>query len=403
MSFRKKRGTSTNSRKYNKNDSKIDFEGANEDSSDEENANYGKRRRRDLDEDVSSDEDDVDDSSESEEEEEVEETVEAKKIRLAKEYLSTVSEKIGDSDSSGSSSEEDDEDEDEESVDDHTNIARKLAKERLKRGGLLSQAIAKKVRKSIFQMYTTCGILPQTDSDDITNNTFPSIFTNDQTSKFVSSPYMKQLRGHDLTPTCVSLHKSGSIAYSGSKDNSVLSWDVEYAKKLHTVVPEWKKTDMEFSRGSGEVLALANSDDGRYLAVGGRDCTVRIFDVRLLGKGLGSSATGTKRSSSLVTTFEGHKGPVTSLAFRTHTLQLFSGSEDRCIRYVFTIVIKKSFIILIFKFHSHPNSIFGLIFLPCCNQNSVPSMFVAVSQNSKVIIILTKCFIQKHSMGIKVQ
>lgn len=85
---------------------------------------------------------------------------------------------------------------------------------------------------------------------------------------------------------------------------------------------------MEYSKKSGEVLALVNSDDGRYLAVGGRDVLVRIFDVRLMGK-----KSQEKVSFSLITSFKGHKCAVTSLAFRTRSLQLFSASEDRCIRH----------------------------------------------------------------------
>jgi len=342
---------SISGRVYSKEDSKIDFQagGFNDDSSDDEgNSTTKRRKRREIqDENVSSDEEEEDYNNKSDEndnesdDEEMEETVEAKKVRLAREYLSKVSSKIGDGDTDSSSS-DDDEEENVADEGEHANIARKLKKERLKREGTFHRAVASKLQKSILQMYTSIGILFPSNalsiaSEDDINTYIPLKFKSEQTSKFQSSSFMKQLRGHDLTPTCVSLHKSGSIAYSGSKDNSVLSWDIEYAKKVSTIIPNWKKTDMEHTKNSGEVLAVANSDDGRYLAVGGRDSCVRIFDVRLLGKstgnGSGGAAMGKQSSSaSLVNTFSGHKGAVTSLAFRTHSLQLFSGSEDRCIR-----------------------------------------------------------------------
>ncbi len=82
------------------------------------------------------------------------------------------------------------------------------------------------------------------------------------------------------------------------------------------------------SSRAGEVLALAASDDGRYLAVGGRDALVKIFDVRLSPSN-GNSSIGRCTAAA---TFRGHKGPITCLAFRSQSLQLFSGSEDRCIR-----------------------------------------------------------------------
>lgn len=77
------------------------------------------------------------------------------------------------------------------------------------------------------------------------------------------------------------------------------------------------------SRTMGEVLSVACSDDGRYAAVGRRDATVCIYDIR----------AANRASTSLVKTFVGHKGPITSLCFRTQSLQLFSGSDDRCIRH----------------------------------------------------------------------
>jgi len=102
-------------------------------------------------------------------------------------------------------------------------------------------------------------------------------------------------------------------------------------------VPKWKyPKDKDCKHHShspssraGEVLALAASDDGRYLAVGGRDALVKIFDVRLSPSN-GNSSIGRCTAAA---TFRGHKGPITCLAFRSQSLQLFSGSEDRCIRY----------------------------------------------------------------------
>eukprot|EP00566_Odontella_aurita_P020899 CAMPEP_0113553066 /NCGR_PEP_ID=MMETSP0015_2-20120614/15409_1 /TAXON_ID=2838 /ORGANISM="Odontella" /LENGTH=363 /DNA_ID=CAMNT_0000454099 /DNA_START=23 /DNA_END=1110 /DNA_ORIENTATION=+ /assembly_acc=CAM_ASM_000160 len=122
-------------------------------------------------------------------------------------------------------------------------------------------------------------------------------------------------------------------------------WDVRSGERLHTLAPRWKPKrsragDEKAGGGVGErrgaeVLALAASDDGRYLAVGSRDASIRIYDVR---RRRPMSKPGAKRGADLtpppklVETFLGHKSAVTSLTFRPRTLDLFSASDDRTVR-----------------------------------------------------------------------
>lgn len=236
-----------------------------------------------------------DKSLDDDEEVEEEETLDAKKVRLAREYLKKL--ESGDSDESSSSdSEEDDEDETE-----HDRIGMKLQRERLKREGTLQCVVANKVDKSLNQMRKSLD--NESDGKD-----------------WISAGHVKLLRGHDLTPTCVALQASGEKAISGSKDQSVILWDVEHERRDTTLCKPWKRQeDPDVARTLGEVLSVACSDDCRYAAVGRRDATVSIFDIRA-GK------------NNLVKTFTGHKGPITCLGFRKQSLQMFSGSDDRCIR-----------------------------------------------------------------------
>lgn len=67
----------------------------------------------------------------------------------------------------------------------------------------------------------------------------------------------------------------------------------------------------------GKVLTLAVSGDGRYLASGGRDRLINVWDCR---------------TDTVVETFRGHQDTVSSLAFRANSLALFSGSHDRCVK-----------------------------------------------------------------------
>ena len=230
---------------------------------------------------------------------EEEETLDSKKVRLAREYLKRL--EGGESEDTSSSSDED------ESETEHDRIGIKLQRERLKREGTLERVVADKVDRNLSQFQE-------------------SLVSNDCDSKaWIEEGRIKLLRGHDLTPTCVALQADGERALSGSKDHSVILWDVEEERKSLTLCQSWKQQqDPALSRAKGEVLAVACSDDGHYAAVGRRDNTVSIFDVRA-GR------------NNLVKTFTGHKGPVTSLGFRTQSLQMFSGSDDRCIRYVHSI------------------------------------------------------------------
>jgi ribosomal RNA-processing protein 9 len=127
---------------------------------------------------------------------------------------------------------------------------------------------------------------------------------------WLETNYVTYHRGHDLTPTCVALSQDGSMAFSGAKDGSVIQWDVEAGQKISYVLPPIKNSDVHSeestlkNRNEREVLAVASSYDDRYLAVGGRDNCVRIFDIRTLGK------SGSKH----ITKMEGHKKAVTSLS-----------------------------------------------------------------------------------------
>jgi ribosomal RNA-processing protein 9 len=222
-------------------------------------------------------------------------------VRLARQYLEKI-----EADEESSSS-------DEEEVDVRDRVGIKLQRDRLKKQGMLERAVAKNVERDVASMQRDMVVQPS-DSSEMAEN---------EAKAWIASGRIKYLRGHDLTPTCVALQANGERALSGSKDNSVILWDVENCKRITNVCDQWKTTKMEDPRGNGEALSIACSDDGRYAAVGRRDATVNIFDIRLSGK---------KQNASLVTSFKGHKGPVTSLAFRTQSLQLFSGSQDRCIR-----------------------------------------------------------------------
>ena len=263
------------------------------------------------DDEIDSDDDSLQDrkagdreSSDSEEEE----TLEAKKVRLAREYLERI-----EKDSDGSSSDE--EEEDEEDLD---RVGLKLQKQRLKREGVYERAVADKLAKKIEAIKLDLTDKRRQQAKEVATKA-TSLKTREQAKEWAENGHITYLKGHDLTATCVSLRSDGSTAVSGSKDHSVILWDVEHSKRIVNLWQHWKKRGDKEGRTEGQVLSVACSDDGRYAAVGRHDATVQIFDLR-------------QQTNNLVKTFTGHKSAITCLAFQTQSLQLFSGSEDRCIR-----------------------------------------------------------------------
>lgn len=105
------------------------------------------------------------------------------------------------------------------------------------------------------------------------------------------------LRGHRLSVTAVALTADERTAFSVGKEGSIMQWDVETGARLKFAAPaaaaaaasggqvaeggaaDWVKRGPR-QGGRNSLLAAAVSSDGRYLAVGGGDRKVHIWDAR---------------------------------------------------------------------------------------------------------------------------
>ncbi|KYQ89091.1 hypothetical protein DLAC_10322 [Tieghemostelium lacteum] len=139
------------------------------------------------------------------------------------------------------------------------------------------------------------------------------------------------LKGHQSPITCIVLSDDERICYSASKD-FIIKWDLINKTKLHKIkafIPSKKnkekqetldkkeKEDFKKTSYQGCILAMALSFDGKYLATGGDEKLLKIWDTETM---------------QVVETFKGHKEVISALTFRKGTYTLYSGSHDRTLK-----------------------------------------------------------------------
>ncbi|KAM7422730.1 hypothetical protein PAMA_010669 [Pampus argenteus] len=128
---------------------------------------------------------------------------------------------------------------------------------------------------------------------------------------------IRLLRGHKLPITCLVISSDDKFIFSAAKDCSIIKWDVESGKKLHTIPGGRKGTEDRHVGHTAHILCMAISSDGKYLATGDINKLIMIWEA------------GTCKH---LYKFTGHKGPVSGLSFRKGTHDLYSASHDRSVK-----------------------------------------------------------------------
>nr|XP_006630762.1 PREDICTED: U3 small nucleolar RNA-interacting protein 2 [Lepisosteus oculatus] len=200
------------------------------------------------------------------EEEEIEETPQEKKLRLAKLYLEQLR--------------EEEEKKAEEDSFEKDLIAGRLQEEVLEQRGKLQRFIAKDLQ-----------------APDVAD--------------------LRLLRGHQLPVTCLVISPDDKHIFSAAKDCSIIKWDVESGKKLHTIPGGRKGTEDRHVGHTAHILSMAISSDGKYLATGDWNKLIMIWEAA---------------TCKHLYKFTGHKDAVSGLSFRKGTHDLYSASHDRSVK-----------------------------------------------------------------------
>ena len=131
----------------------------------------------------------------------------------------------------------------------------------------------------------------------------------------IGDSHLKVLRGHTGRVLSVSFSPNGKTLASGGADATVRLWNVDTGNLLKTL-----------SGHAGGVLSVSFSPDGKTLASGSVDGSVWLWDIEM---------------GSLLKTFEGHKGNVESVRFLPDGRMIVGSSLDGAILLWNTSVIKR--------------------------------------------------------------
>ncbi|MBD2340169.1 ribosome assembly protein 4 [Calothrix sp. FACHB-156] len=131
---------------------------------------------------------------------------------------------------------------------------------------------------------------------------------------------LQTLSDHNSSVNSVTFSPDGQQLASGSDDNTIKLWDVSTGKVIQTLPPLREATPTESYIDSGHqdsVTSIAFSSDGKKLASGSEDKTIKLWDI----------TTG-----KLLQTFSGHGDVIKTIALSSDGQKLASGSKDKTIK-----------------------------------------------------------------------
>lgn len=266
------------------------------------------RARKERDDSISGSEDtddeeprrapDVEESGTSESEAE-NETAAERRLRLAERYLSNIREEV------------------DEAGFDAADIDRDLIAERLKEDVAESKGKLYRHIASDLSLATATHTFARADQNVVTGVAAcaPYMYTVAKDMSIVKWETMDA-----STPSPSPPDTTNGTAENGAPRNSNMTPRRKPRKLAYTRGHRARHGDASYQHHTRAILCVAASASGKFLATGGADARLIIWDVS-------SPSTLTP-----VKVFTQHRDAVTGLAFRRGTNQLFSASKDRTIK-----------------------------------------------------------------------
>jgi WD40 repeat protein len=144
------------------------------------------------------------------------------------------------------------------------------------------------------------------------------------------------LRGHDKGVFSVAVSPDSRHAVSGGRDNQLLIWDLRRGKRVRTV-PIPGAFDEQHSGGPATtkeniVHQIDVTPDGRFAVTGLSDGSVRVWKLHDRLPWWLSLLRGVLRLQVERYRFQGHSGPVRTVAVTPDGRHLVSGADDKTIK-----------------------------------------------------------------------
>jgi len=144
---------------------------------------------------------------------------------------------------------------------------------------------------------------------------------------------------HKSSVTCLAVTKDGSTVISGSKDGGLVWWKLELDSsgmpkmvRIARVAGGRKGHEATYKGHCDSVNAVAVSSDGKFFASGDDLHLIHIWKLKAPKPDENNEDKSLREFVEKVHTFKGHRSPVSGLAFRKGTHNLYSCSHDRSVK-----------------------------------------------------------------------